>query len=347
MSLKVGDLIPIGGGGYSLLSNVEDLKVDAVGDKFIEISWKDPLDVVVDGITITEWAGTQIRIKKGNYPSNEKDGTLVLDSKIRNQYQNNPYKITGLDNNDEYFIMAFPHTDKNVFTVDSANRISATPQLDDQTDAPGSKNLISGTVQEGYFGIVSASELITGTALASAAGISAGTSQFSDGEWLKFAWKGKIQFVAKKPLRHSISWDAINTAGCVFGSKTVQIGGLTYKVRLMKSGLVDPMPNIAAACHGSEWNRLMLPIHIEAKDKSWASPANVEVDIPYWGIDFTNEDLHTHSTFGSGTYSWCQETNTTNRVARGFYGVSSSGANISSPIPNTIYGWRPVLELVA
>ena len=219
----------------------------------------------------------------------------------------------------------------------------------DLTSSPGAKLFVAGNMQEGYFGEVPASELITGTALASAAGISAGTSQFSDIGWLKFAWKGNIQFVAKKPLRHSISWNNINTAGCVFGTKTVVIGGLTYKVRLMRAGIVDPMTAASGASnHGSEWNRLMLPIHIEAKDKSWAYPNNVEAGIPYWGVDFTDEDLHTHNSFGSGSYSWCQETlstDATRRLSRGYTGVSNSNIGTSSTAGSS-FGWRPVLELV-
>ena len=108
---------------------------------------------------------------------------------------------------------------------------------DDLLGSPGSPYLISGTMQEGFFGEVPASELITGDALASECGISQGTSQFSSEGWLKFAYQGKIQFVAKKPIRHSISWDAINTANCVYGDsgdKTVVIGGKTYKVTLMR-----------------------------------------------------------------------------------------------------------------
>lgn len=216
----------------------------------------------------------------------------------------------------------------------------------DLTGSPGGKLFVAGNMQEGYFGEVPASKLITGTALASAVGISAGTSQFSDIGWLKFAWKDKIQFIAKKPIRHSISWDNINTAGCVFGTKTVVIGGLTYKVRLMRSGIKDPVANLDGDMHGSEWNRLMLPIHIEAKDKSWAYPAKVEASIPYWGIDFTDGDLHTHNSFGSGSYSWCQETQSASRVLRGISGVSYSGADPSSGAAS-YFGWRPVLELVA
>ena len=46
-------------------------------------------------------------------------------------------------------------------------------------------------MEEGFFGEVPASELITGDALASQVGISGGTSQNSTAGWLKFAYKGK------------------------------------------------------------------------------------------------------------------------------------------------------------
>jgi hypothetical protein len=220
---------------------------------------------------------------------------------------------------------------------------------DDPSGSPGNNMLIAGNMQAGYFGVVSSSQLITGNNLASKVGISDGTSQHSTAGWLKFAWKGKVEFVAKKPIRYSISWDDINAAGCVFGTKTVVIGGLTYKVRLMKTGLVDPMLGYQGAhLHGSEWNRLMLPIHIKAKDKSWADPDNVEADIPYWGIDFTDKDLHTHANFGDGARCWCQENYPTSskRMFRGGYGVSGSEYGISS-YSGTTRGWRPVLELVS
>ena len=221
---------------------------------------------------------------------------------------------------------------------------------DDLSGSPGSPYLIAGTMEEGFFGEVSSSELITGNTLASECGISEGTSQFSTEPWLKFAYKGEIQFVAKKPIRHSISWDAINTANCVYGGKTVQIGGYTYRVRLMKGALTEPSKHEDAdrGAHGSEWNRLMLPIHIQAKDKSWDYPAYVENDIPYWGIDYTDVDLLTHGNYGNGSYSWCQETAesaTSRRVGRGNGGVSLS-AVFSASNTSSIRGWRPVLRLV-
>ncbi|NMB43488.1 MAG: hypothetical protein GX995_05090, partial [Clostridiales bacterium] len=221
------------------------------------------------------------------------------------------------------------------------------PTFLDNTSAPGSKYAVAGDWNAGFFGEVPASELITGDALASLVGISAGTSQFSNEPWLKFAYEGKIQFVAKKPFRYGLPWNNINSANAVYGGRTVNIGGLTYKIRLMRTGTVDPMPSYKGThLHGSEWNRLMLPIHIGAKDRSWAYPSNVESSVPYWGIDYTDADLLTHNTYGDGSRSWCQETYSSSRVSRGDYGASSSTTNAPSGTGSSS-GWRPVLELVA
>ena len=131
-----------------------------------------------------------------------------------------------------------------------ANRVrmgSGKSEFKDIWGTPGSAKLIAGDGEEGFFGEVPASELITGDALASECGISQGTSINSTAGWLKFAYKGEIQFVAKKPIRCSISWKAINTAKCVYGDsgdKTVVIGGKTYKVTLMRAFV--PLPKLCS-----------------------------------------------------------------------------------------------------
>lgn len=232
---------------------------------------------------------------------------------------------------------------------------------DDLLGSPGSPYLISGTMQEGFFGEVAASELITGDALASACGISEGISQHSTAGWLKFAYKGEILFVAKKPIRHSISWDTINTAKCVYGDsgdKTVVIGGKTYKVRLMRALEPSNNPKTTASAnsgtvnHHSEWNRLMCQIHEEAVNGSWDYPDNIESDIGILehslgsGSQGMYSDADLNLIVGSG-YSWCQEmgTGTARRLIRGSGGVSHSNYNTSSTAYPTST-WRPVLVLV-
>lgn len=218
----------------------------------------------------------------------------------------------------------------------------------DNTNAPGPKYAIAGSWDAGFFGKVPASELITGDALASMIGLSAGTAQFSNEPWLKFAYQGKILFVAKKPFRYSLSWTDINAANAVYGDRTVTIGGLTYKVRLMRGAENDPSnytDNDRDAI-GSEWNRLLLPIHKNAPS-NWTYPeyGGVTED---WGIDYTDADLLTHYNHGNGAYSWCQETrggNAPYRVSRGYRGVSDSDSLIAAHSSSNS-GWRPVLELV-
>ncbi len=225
-------------------------------------------------------------------------------------------------------------------------RMGSNSKKDDTSGSPGNLKLIAGTMQQGYFGTVPASQLFTGTQLSSEVGISQGTIQFDDTPWLKFALDGKILFRPMKAFRYSTSWHEINSAGCVFGTKTVTKNGHTYKVRLMKTGSVDPMSGYDGVnLHGSEWNRLMLPIHIQAKYKTWAYPNNVETSVPYWGIDFTDQDLHTHDSFGNGTYVWCQETYSSYRLLRGDGGVSGS-KNYVPTATSSNGGWAPVLELV-
>ena len=199
----------------------------------------------------------------------------------------------------------------------------------DLSGAPGPKFPMVGDRGLGYFGFVPASELITGNTLASNIGLSAGTAINSNAGWLKWIRHGIIMFVALKPLRYNLSWDHINARGAVFGTRTVSIGGKTYKVRLLTGGDADP-----AEGAGGEWNLIMYGAH---KDME-----------PNWD-GYSDADLVTISSAGNGSYSWCQETSAsypTDRVVRGGYsGVA--GFSMSSPSDrHESNGWRPVLELL-
>ena len=198
---------------------------------------------------------------------------------------------------------------------------------------------------------------INGTALASRIGLTVGIAQHDNEPWLHFVLDGKTLYVAKKPYRHSVTWSSINNAGAVFGTKTVTINKKTYKVRLLKtiasgdiviyrgSRLVyDPVE-----AYDSEWNRLMYPIH-SGKHIDTGNPPSVSGEGIQFGTlaQYTDTDLLLHRDAGDGSYSWCQETRSggpTNRVARGYEGVSYLSWHAVSPV-YSFTGWRPVLELV-
>jgi hypothetical protein len=198
-----------------------------------------------------------------------------------------------------------------------------------------------------FLGEVSAADFISGNALASAIGLTQGTAQHSDAGWLKFKdpVDGRIKFVAKRPLRRGLSWNAIDARGAAKGTRTVTINGQTYRVRLLKAlGSLSTSGKTGydhPDTHGSEWNRLMY--HISGKPF-----ANINNTLASEGIDegdwasYSETDLAMrNTTSGSGGANWAYEP----AHFRGHVGVSYLG---TGPADNTHvnYGWRPVLELI-
>lgn len=312
-------------------------------------------DLTFESVKVDGGPGTEVRLGAG-------------------AWHDSPHTFTGLAAETQYSVYArYKETETHFASgISSAKTFTTPSEVDDQTDAPGPKNLISGTMTLGFFGEVPSSELISGNSLASSVGISQGSAQFSDTPWLKFAVDGKILFIAKKPIRSAISWDAINTAKCVYGDegdKVIVQNGHSYKVRLLKGAnpVFNPKAPISEQSNGgngcskevshhSEWNKLMCAIHTEAPTKAWAYPDNVEATLEVLTHDlgsgangmYTDQDLHTHNTHGDGTYCWCQEmtTSTSNRLFRGYTGVSYADYFASSSTVAGV-GWRPVLEFIA
>lgn len=200
----------------------------------------------------------------------------------------------------------------------------------------------------GYFGTVPASELFTGTELASLVGITQGVVQHDGDTWLKFYLDGKILFRPMKAFRNRISWDTLNSAQCVFGEKKVSKNGVSFKVRLMKATPSGNFNGATIQAQKSEWNRLILPLHEKAMNGGWGYPQSVELDLPNWGTNFTDVDLITITTAGNGSAIWCQEAderNITDKVIRGRNGAEFIGS-ITSSSSIALVGWCPILEVI-
>lgn len=186
--------------------------------------------------------------------------------------------------------------------------------------------------------------------MASAIGLTAGTSQNSTAGWLKFSLDSKTLYVAKCPFRYGISWDQINAVGAVTGTKTIVINGKTYKVRLLK-GRGDGLTTAISGgwdntfTVNSEWNRLMY--HVSGTPFANASNtlASEGITVGDWA-QYSESNLLTYSSYGFGSASWCQDQAGTIHVYRGYIGVSFI-TSISSTYVGNVMGWRPCLELVS
>ena len=118
--------IETGGGGIAP-NNVSDLKMK-VGNEKLTIFWSDPGNTVVEGQTLCTWKGTKLVQKVGAFPENPKDGTLILDNQTRDKYKTNGFEITGLTNGETYYFALFPYADTGATNLNTANRVSGTPQ---------------------------------------------------------------------------------------------------------------------------------------------------------------------------------------------------------------------------
>ena len=97
------------------------------GDKQLSVTWTDPDDTVIDGVTVSRWAGTYLVRNEINYPKNETDGTVVLNSKTRNAYSSTPYIDSGLQNGKQYYYALFPYSDDGKVNRNPENRLGGSP----------------------------------------------------------------------------------------------------------------------------------------------------------------------------------------------------------------------------
>lgn len=207
---------------------------------------------------------------------------------------------------------------------------------------PGPTKLIGGNLQAGFYGEVPAKDLITGNELANFLGISAYGIKNPNEPWLKFSYLGKVEFIAKKNFWIQ-TWKSLENANAVFGNRTIDINGFKYKIRLMKAkneGKQGYRTDYkGSVLHESEWNRLMLPIHVNAPS-NWAFPDNVKSPTEKWGKGYTNEDLGIDY---SGC--WCQDEAEESGL-RMHRGQKSAISSSWSDYPEDHQNWKPVLELV-
>lgn len=104
------------------------------GNAQVSLTWTDPKDkyATPEGETaqdpdqlVSKWAYTRIVRKVGSQPTGPNDGTTVLESAVRNQYQTEPFVDTGLQNEVSYYYGAFAYNEDGV--VSEGNFIESTP----------------------------------------------------------------------------------------------------------------------------------------------------------------------------------------------------------------------------
>lgn len=92
----------------------------------IILQWKDPDDFITSDNYSIVWKSSRVVRKVGGYPINENDGTVVVESSIRNQYVSTGFIDKGLVNGTKYFYRVFPCSNTGAYNHEIVEA-SATP----------------------------------------------------------------------------------------------------------------------------------------------------------------------------------------------------------------------------
>ena len=115
-----------GGGGGVPLADVTDFTVEYLEDGShdgVNLTWTDPDDIVVSGITLATWAGTIIVKKVGSAPTSRTDGTVLVNSTTRDAYSSNALIDTDVEYGVKYYYRAFPYTTGKTYTTGSVEAV--------------------------------------------------------------------------------------------------------------------------------------------------------------------------------------------------------------------------------
>ena len=105
------------------------------GNAQVTLTWTDPKDkyATPEGDIsdtgdqlVSEWDHTVLVRKTGSQPAGPNDGTVVVSSSVRNQYQSTPYTDTGLTNDTTYYYGVFAYNKDGV--ASSGAFVNATPK---------------------------------------------------------------------------------------------------------------------------------------------------------------------------------------------------------------------------
>ena len=212
---------------------------------------------------------------------------------------------------------------------------------------PGTKVLLFGDEQLGYFGEVPEAQMVSALAYRNHLGLTAGWGGPADQYWFKFYYKNKIIYITKNYIRGDVSWNNVYAAGGVYGTNDNGLfpaatpvnqykpyylpeGERVWKLipRLLQGSPTDPVVGTSAVDAPCEWNDLMYRVCIN-------SPAHAGEWAKYTAVQ-----LSTNATLAKETSAG----NSGQLIGRGGF----SGTDIANAFgdwktqPKT---WRGVFEL--
>ena len=210
----------------------------SISGRTASFTWTDPDDVVLSGVTLAEWAGTLVVRKAGSAPSDQNDGTIVIDSTTRNAYASTALKDSNLEFGTTYYYRFFPYTTQGSYTTGSS--VSVTPVKIVVTPPTVTADLTyNGTKREATVGTYDSSIVsVTGITGTNAGNYTAVVSLIDpiSYEWstggssnIKTIWTIKKAKVTVPTITGSFTYDTTQKTASVstYDNTIIQVTGIT------------------------------------------------------------------------------------------------------------------------
>lgn len=208
------------------------------GVKSVTLTWTDPNDIIVSDIPLAVWSGTIVVRKKGSAPTNRFDGTVVVNSKVRNQYATNGFVDNTVDAlNATYYYRFFPYTEGNLYTDGSSvsattlREIVAIPVPSDTLVYDGTEQTMTFTYDSTKVSISGDSAITAGTHIATASIIDTDLCEWSDGTTADkdVSWSMAKAKVSEPTVSSSLVYNGSEQTASVtaYDDSIISITGLT------------------------------------------------------------------------------------------------------------------------
>lgn len=122
------DVISGGGTGTIMPKPVSNATIKNKNAQCI-ITWQDPDDFVLDGVVLADWKGTKLVMSETSFPTNEQDGTLVVDNTEKGKYATDGYTVNNLVNGTTYYFTLFTYSSDGAYNYKQAVHLTGQPSL--------------------------------------------------------------------------------------------------------------------------------------------------------------------------------------------------------------------------
>lgn len=118
-----------GGGTYSFVPKPATSATITNQNEACIIRFQDGGDLIINDVILSQWGGTKLIMSETDFPTNEQDGTLIVDNTEKGKYATDGYTVDNLVNDKTYYFSLFSYSSDGVYNYKQAIHLTGKPSL--------------------------------------------------------------------------------------------------------------------------------------------------------------------------------------------------------------------------